>query len=187
LGIGIAFRKSILKAAGGFNEQLQVFEWLELSLRLGGYTSVKIPELTVLHLEPKSRFTLTGFLRRRIEYGFWYHSLYYLNPKRLSFYAFPVKLTIFLALLVAAVIFRSYVFLFGIAFIYLIWTIVHYRLLKPDNVAAYAASNFDSSYEKGYAFMVAILVLTLGELAGDIGKLWGMLRSPTRQQGGKSR
>lgn len=187
MGIGIAFRKSILRAAGGFNEKLQVFEWLEMSLRIGRaghFTTVKIPELTVLHLEPPNRFTLGGFLRRRVEYGFWYHSLYYLHPKRLSFYAFPVKLTLLLAVLAMEVVIRNPVFLLAGAILYLAWTVRHYHLLEGDNVAAFAASNFSRLHEKVYAYFTAVAVLSLGELAGEVGKLWSVFKSPTKEKGG---
>jgi hypothetical protein len=54
-------------------------------------------------------------------------------------------------------------------------------LTERDNAVNYAMSNFTPAHEKLLAFVVAIFVLSLGEIAGDLGKLWGMLRSPARK------
>jgi hypothetical protein len=183
LGIGIAFRKKALESVGGFNDDLQVFEYLDLSLRLKGIKEIKTPEMTVLHLEPASRFTLGGYLRRKVEYGFWHHSLFYLYPKRLSIYAFPAKLFFLASMASAALLIRSYVPLGALLAVYVCWTITHYQLLKKGNIVSYTLSNFNRSYVKLFALAIAIFVLSSGELAGDIGKLWGMVRSPTRARG----
>jgi len=181
LGIGIAFRKKALQEAGGFNNNLQVFEWLELSLRMKAIKGVKTPEMTVLHLEPESRFNLGGYLRRKAEYGFWYHSLYYLHPKKLSIFAFPVKLLFLLAMIGGAVLFHSYLFIVALLGVYLYWVIAHYQLLRKDNVVKYAMSNFTRAHEKFFAFVFSMFVLSAGEIAGDVGKLWGVLRSPVKK------
>jgi hypothetical protein len=181
LGIGIAFRKKALQDAGGFNENLQVFEWLELSLRMKGVRGVKTPEMTVLHLEPESRFGLGGYLRRNIEYGFWYHSLYYLHPKKLSIFAFPVKLLFFIGMLAGAILFHSYFFVAALVGVYFFWMIAHYRLLEKDNVVKNVTRNFRRVHQKVIAFALAIFVLSAGELAGDVGKLLGVVRNPMKK------
>jgi len=181
LGIGIAFRKKALQAAGGFNDDLQVFEWLELSLRSKGIKGVKTPEMTVLHLEPESRFNFGGYIRRKVEYGFWYHYLYYLHPKQLSVFAFPVKLLFLAAMISGAILFHSYLFVVALLGVYLYWMVAHYHLLEKDNVVKYAMSNFTRAQEKFLAFILAMLVLSAGEIAGDVGKLWGVVRSPLRK------
>jgi hypothetical protein len=182
LGIGIAFRKKALESVGGFNDDLQVFEYLDLSLRFKG-KGIKTPEMTVLHLEPDSRFTLGGYLRRKGEYGFWHHSLFYLYPRRLSIFAFPAKLFFLAAMVSAALLLHSYLPLVALLAVYVCWTISHYRMLKKGNIVSYTLSNFNRSYVKLCALAIAIFVLSSGELAGDIGKLWGMVRSPTRARG----
>jgi hypothetical protein len=181
LGIGIAFRKKALQEVGGFNNDLQVFEWLELSLRSNGFKGVKTPEMTVLHLEPENRFNLGGYLRRKIEYGFWYHSLYYLHPKKLSVFAFPVKLLFLVGMITGAILFHSYLFLVALSGVYLYWIFTHYQLLRKNNVVKYAMSNFARAHEKFVALVLAMFVLSAGEIAGDVGKLWGMARSPVKK------
>jgi hypothetical protein len=183
LGIGIAFRKKSLQEVGGFNPDLQVFEYLELGLRTEGRRSkeVKTPELTVLHLEPESRFTLLGYLSRRREYGFWYHALFYLYPSRLSIYAFPVKLFLLLAMLSLAAVFQDSLFLFVLLAIYVVWMVLHFRLLNGENIVSFAISNYKHWYKKALVFVLALVILSLGEIAADLGKLQGMINSPTRK------
>ena len=181
MGIGTAFRKDVLKSAGGFNPDLQVFEYLELGLRAKGFKAVKTPELTVLHLEPESRFSFSGFLRRRAEYGFWYHSLYYLHPKKLSFYAFPIKLLGLAAFAIATLVFRDAFFLIPLVLIYIAWLVVHYQLLRKDNPVKYAASKFEHRRTKVLVYFLSVAILTLGEIAGDLGKVRGIVGSPTRK------
>lgn len=181
MGIGIAFRKKALQEAGGFNNDLQVFEWLELSLRMKGIKGVKTPEMTVLHLEPESRFSLGGYLRRKAEYGFWYHSLYYLHPKKLSIFAFPVKLLFLVAMVAGAVLFHNYLFLVALLGVYLYWVVAHYHLTRKDNVVTFAMSNFARTHEKVLAFVLAMFALSAGEIAGDVGKLWGVMKSPVKK------
>lgn len=181
MGIGIAFRKKALQSAGGFNDKLQVFEYLELSLR-SKFNSVKTPELTVLHLEPEQRFSLIGFLRRRMEYGFWYGSLYCLYPKKLTFYAFPVKLVGLVVILGSAFVLSSPLVLLSLPIIYVAWLAVHYQLLSKDNPVKYAASKFPKRYAGVFAYLLSLGILTLGELAGDFGKLHGITSSPIRER-----
>jgi hypothetical protein len=178
LGIGVAFRKRALQSVGGFNPGLQVFEYLDLSLRSGGFKWVKTSEMTVLHLEPESRFTLTGYLKRKMEYGFWYHSLFYLYPKRLTIFAFPVKLAFLIAMAACSLIFFSYIPLLALLGVYVLWMGVHFRAFSKAGMVAYAASRFDGDTRRSLALVASVVVLTLGELAGDMGKLWGVLRSP---------
>jgi hypothetical protein len=182
LGIGIAFRKKALESTGGFNPQLQVFEYLELGLRSKGFKGIKTQEFTVLHLEPEERFSLTGFLKRRVEYGFWYNSLYYLHPSRLSIYAFPVKLLGFVILLSLSLLTWSFWPLLLLVTVWFAWMIVHFQLLHPENPVAFAAGKFRPSYKWASAYILAVSILSLGELAGDIGKLQGMFGSPTKKR-----
>ena len=180
LGIGIAFRKEALKAAGGFNQDLQVFEYLDLEFRTNGFKGVKNPGLTVLHLEPEKRFSLSGYLRRKAEYGFWVHSLYYLYPSRVSIVAFPLKLALLIGLLSIAAVFRSYWPIVALIVIYAVWISVRYKLFDSDNQIRFAASNFSHWYTKLSVYLVAISIIGLGDLASDIGKLHGLVSSPTR-------
>jgi hypothetical protein len=178
LGIGIAFRKRALQSIGGFNPGLQVFEYLDLSLRSAGLKGVKTPDMTVLHLEPERRFTLGGYLRRKVEYGFWYHSLFYLHPKRLTVFAFPIKLGFLIAMAGCSFIFLSYIPLLALLGAYVFWMGYHFRVFSRTGMVAYAASLFDGNARRSLALVAAVVVLTLGELAGDLGKLWGVLKGP---------
>jgi len=174
----IAFRKRDIELAGGFNEKLQSEEYTELSLRLKGST-IKTPELTVLHLEPEDRFTLKGHLLRRFDAGYWYQALHYLYPKRAG-YALPFKLLFALGIIALALVFHGYFVLAVLVLAYLIWVLWRHQLLRKGNIVEFTVGNFVHPYEKGLALIVSFLVLAMGELAGEAGKLWGVLRSPTR-------
>jgi hypothetical protein len=181
LGIGIAFRKKVLQDVGGFKDEIQVFEYLELYQRLKGIKGIKTSEMTVLHLEPENRFELGGYLRRRVEYGSWYNYLFRLYPRKLSIFAFPVKLFFLSAMLAGAAVSHSYLPILALLCVYLFWLVDHFQLLHRDNVVKYAMSNFARAHQKLFAFAAAIFVINAGEIAGEVGKLWGMLRSPIRK------
>ena len=165
---------------GGFNQSLQVFEYTELSLRLRGFKGLQGPELTVLHLESDSRFTLRGYLQRRFQSGFWYHVLFYFYPRIVSVYGFPLKLFFMIGMSVSIVFFGSYLLLLVLIISYLLWTIRHNRLLRKTNAVSFTISNFPHIRTKFYVLALALLVLAAGELATEAGKLWCLLRSPTR-------
>jgi len=77
--------------------------------------------------------------------------------------------------------FHSYFFLVALSGVYLYWTFTHYHLLRKNNVVKYAMSNFPRAHEKFVALVLAMFVLSAGEIAGDVGKLWGMARSPVKK------
>ena len=182
--MAIAFKKAALASAGGFNEHLEIYEFTELSIRFKGHKYVKTPDLTFLHLEPKDRFTLRGFLRRRMQWGFWHHVLFYLYPRRLSVFAFPVKILLLAAAAIFSLLLQSYIPMALAVSAYLIWMPFHMRLWNKENPTAFAVSRFSSVHEKLAAFVIAYCVSVLADLASEIGKIWAIARSPIRLQHG---
>lgn len=124
--------------------------------------------------------TLRGYAARRFEYGFWYHVLYDLYPKKVTFYGFSVKLFFFHALAGAAVIIHPLLFFFPVLF--LAWFMLRNHVFRGPNAVAFCLSKFSSPGGKILALLVAIVAFGVGELSAESGKLWALFKSPVHRR-----
>lgn len=170
-----------------FNEAFQIYEYTERELRTrrkGRRTkekrrakSVNAPELMVVHLENSKRFTLRGLMKRRFDYGYWDHMIFYTYPKEVGLAGFPVKLALFLGLGIMSIFYGLGPIPLTLA--YIIWIV--YRL-KPHRRSAtsYCLQKFKTLWEKVSALTIIILLFSLEVLAKELGRTYGLLDSIRR-------
>lgn len=77
------YRAEVLRAAGGFREDLRAVEDTELAFRLAaaGRRIVVAPRARVLHRHPER---LRDYVRRKLRYGFWGAGTYLAHPARMA-------------------------------------------------------------------------------------------------------
>jgi len=166
------YRRSAVQSVGNFDNNLRWLEFpdMDWKLKKTGYKIIVDERCFVFHLKSPQRFTLKHLIRKRIQYGYWYHMLFYTHPNKVNLGGWPIKL-VFLILVLFLIPFPLQLYLIlVISSIYL--TIRVYRR-KECFVACLKCMNSFTGKLKAVAVILLIEVLDVA--SSEIGKVNGIL------------
>lgn len=168
------YRRNAVLRVGGFDEELQVMEHVDVIWKLekAGYT-VKRRDIRLGHHHPIDRFTLRNVFKHAFIYGYCWHKLYHKHPDKTGLSAMPVKLSVF-----AIFVFVSYFYpcvLWALATLLSLW--FAFKLYRVRIHIKKCIARMERNLEKLGALIILLFVMTLAEIARELGKLYAILKS----------
>ena len=164
-----AFRTVAVRRVGGFDDQMQVKEDTDLIWRLQqhGYLSIRRKDGEVSQIKGRKTFTIAAHLERSFAWGYWYHMLYSVHPRKVGIGGWPVKLLAGVVL----IIFSSFSTVAYLALVPLITSTVLLRFIRVRTRVKLCLLSTEGLSNKILAFSLSIILIFLEALSFDLGKV----------------